>query len=59
MAGFKMHEASAHMLEVQFSQASDFGKVRTNNGGAMGLFIPASRQQARAHGYLSEAAGGK
>ena len=47
------------MLEVQFSQASDFGKVRTNNGGAMGLFIPASRQQARAHGYLSEAAGGK
>jgi protein phosphatase len=40
------------MLDVQFGQASDFGKVRTNNEDAMGSFIPASRQQSRSHGYL-------
>ena len=40
------------MLEVQFGQASDPGKVRTNNEDATGFFIPASRQQARSHGYL-------
>jgi len=39
------------MLDVQFGQASDFGKVRTNNEDAMASFIPASRQQARSHGY--------
>ncbi len=46
------------MLEVQFSQASDFGKIRTNNEDAMGSFIPASRQQARTHGYLFAVADG-
>jgi serine/threonine protein phosphatase PrpC len=46
------------MLEVQFGQASDFGKVRTNNEDAMGSFIPASRQQARSHGYLFTVADG-
>ncbi|MGD0737883.1 MAG: protein phosphatase 2C domain-containing protein [Terracidiphilus sp.] len=46
------------MLEVQFGQASDFGKVRTNNEDAMGSFIPASRQQARSHGYLFAVADG-
>jgi protein phosphatase len=46
------------MLEVQFGQASDFGKVRTNNEDAMGSFIPASRQQARTHGYLFAVADG-
>jgi PPM family protein phosphatase len=51
-------EAAAPMLEVQFGQASDFGKVRTNNEDAMGLFIPASRQQARTHGYLFAVADG-
>jgi hypothetical protein len=45
------------MLDVQFGQASDFGKVRTNNEDAMGSFIPASRQQA-AHGYLFAVADG-
>ena len=33
------------MLDVQFGQASDFGKVRTNNEDAMGSFIPASRHR--------------
>jgi protein phosphatase len=46
------------MLELQFGQASDFGKVRTNNEDAMGSFIPASRQQARSHGYLFAVADG-
>jgi protein phosphatase len=46
------------MLDVQYSQASDFGKVRTNNEDAMGWFIPASRQQRRSHGFLFAVADG-
>jgi protein phosphatase len=46
------------MLDVQFGQASDFGKVRTNNEDAMGSFIPASRHQARSLGYLFAVADG-
>jgi protein phosphatase len=46
------------MLEVQFGQASDFGKVRANNEDAMGSFLPASRRQARTHGYLFAVADG-
>ncbi len=53
-----MPEAAAPMLDVQFGQASDFGKVRTNNEDAMGSFLPASRQQARSHGYLFAVADG-
>jgi protein phosphatase len=46
------------MLDVQFGQASDPGKVRTNNEDAMGSFIPGSRQQARSHGFLFAVADG-
>jgi serine/threonine protein phosphatase PrpC len=46
------------MLDVQFGQASDFGKVRTNNEDAMGSFIPSSRHQARSHGFLFAVADG-
>jgi protein phosphatase len=46
------------MLKVEFGQASDPGKVRTNNEDAMGSFIPASRQQAFTHGYLFAVADG-
>jgi protein phosphatase len=46
------------MLDVQFGQASDFGKVRTNNEDATGAFIPSSRQLARSHGYLFAVADG-
>jgi protein phosphatase len=53
-----MPHAAAHMLDVQFGQASDFGKVRTNNEDAMGSFVPASRQQARSHGFLFAVADG-
>jgi PPM family protein phosphatase len=46
------------MLDVQFGQASDLGKVPTNNEEAMGAFIPASRSQARTHGYVFVVADG-
>lgn len=46
------------MLDVQFGQATDFGKVRTNNEDSMGSFIPASRYQVRSHGYLFAVADG-
>ena len=46
------------MLDVVFSQASDPGKIRTNNEDAMGSFIPSSRHQARSHGYLFVVADG-
>jgi len=46
------------MLDVVFGQASDPGKVRTNNEDAMGSFIPNSRHQARSHGYLFVVADG-
>jgi serine/threonine protein phosphatase PrpC len=53
-----MRQAAASMLDVVFGQASDFGKVRTNNEDAMGSFIPISRHQARTHGYLFAVADG-
>jgi serine/threonine protein phosphatase PrpC len=53
-----MLHAAAHMLDVQFGEASDFGKVRTNNEDALGSFIPASRQQGRSHGFLFVVADG-
>jgi serine/threonine protein phosphatase PrpC len=53
-----MIQAVAPMLDIQFGQATDFGKVRTNNEDAMGSFIPSSRQQTRSHGYLFAVADG-
>jgi serine/threonine protein phosphatase PrpC len=46
------------MLDVQYGQASDAGKVRTNNEDAMGCFVPASRHEARSHGFLFAVADG-
>jgi protein phosphatase len=46
------------MLDVVFGQASDPGKVRTNNEDAMGSFIPNSRHQGRSHGFLFVVADG-
>lgn len=46
------------MLEIQFGQATDFGKVRKNNEDAMGVFVPSSRRQNRSHGYLFAVADG-
>src|SRR3954452_21223952 len=46
------------MLDVRYGQASDPGKVRTNNEDALGWFIPESRHQVRSHGYLFAVADG-
>jgi len=46
------------MLDVQYGQASDPGKVRTNNEDAVGSFIPASRSLKRSHGFLFAVADG-
>jgi serine/threonine protein phosphatase PrpC len=46
------------MLDLEFGQASDFGKIRKNNEDAMGSFIPASPEQAVSHGYLFAVADG-
>ena len=46
------------MLDIVFGQASDPGKVRTNNEDAVGSFVPNSRHQARSHGYLFTVADG-
>ena|SRR5271165_895694 len=46
------------MLDVQFGQASDPGKVRNNNEDAMGSFVPKSRQESRSHGFLFAVADG-
>jgi serine/threonine protein phosphatase PrpC len=40
------------MLEVEFGQATDPGKVRTNNEDSIGVFCPKSRQEARSRGWL-------
>jgi protein phosphatase len=53
-----MHFVAALMLDVQFGQATDPGRVRKNNEDAMGSFMPASRHQARSHGYLFAVADG-
>src|SRR3974390_712692 len=46
------------MLELVLGQASDPGKVRTNNEDSLGSFIPNSRHQARSHGFLFAVADG-
>jgi serine/threonine protein phosphatase PrpC len=46
------------MLDVVFAEASDPGKVRTNNEDSVGSFVPGSRHQARSHGYLFTVADG-
>jgi len=46
------------MLDVVFGQASDPGKIRTNNEDSIGSFVPSSRHQARSHGYLFAVADG-
>lgn len=46
------------MLDIQFGQASDPGKVRTNNEDALGSCLPKSRQETRSHGFLFAVADG-
>lgn len=46
------------MLDVQYGQATDPGKIRKHNEDAMGSFVPLSRHQARSHGFLFAVADG-
>lgn len=46
------------MLDIQFGQASDPGKVRTNNEDALGSFLPKSRRETRALGFFFAVADG-
>jgi protein phosphatase len=47
-----MLQDTVTMLDVQFAQFSDIGKVRKNSEDAMGFYVPPSRRIARSHGYL-------
>lgn len=46
------------MLEVQFGQSSNPGKLLRSNADSMGAYIPATQQEARARGYLFAVADG-
>lgn len=46
------------MLDISFGQASDPGKVRTNNEDSLGSFVPDSRHEARMRGFLFAVADG-
>lgn len=46
------------MLEVEFSQISDNGRVRPHNEDYLGHVLPATPDEARSHGYLFALADG-
>ena len=46
------------MLDLIFGQASDPGKLRANNEDAMGVYVPKSREEARALGWMFVVADG-
>jgi len=46
------------MLDVQFGQASDLGKIRTNNEDAMGSFVPSPQRPETFAGFLFAVADG-
>lgn len=46
------------MLDVEFAQLTDCGKVRKHNEDYLGYVIPATRERARRHGWLFALADG-
>jgi len=40
------------MLQVEFAQISDTGRVRTGNEDYLGCFVPPAGEEARSHGWL-------
>jgi protein phosphatase len=46
------------MLDVEFAQLSDHGRLRDNNEDYLGYVIPASPEEARTHGWLFALADG-
>ena len=54
----KRLRVATSMLDVVFGQASDPGRVRTNNEDSMGAFVPRSRQESRSRGWMFVVADG-
>jgi len=52
------HMPHSSMLELEFAQLSDPGKVRTNNEDYLGHWLPATPELARSHGWLFAVADG-
>ena len=46
------------MLEMEFAQLSDNGRVRPHNEDYLGHVLPGTPEQARSHGYLFALADG-
>src|ERR1700690_877959 len=46
------------MLDVEFTQLSDTGRVRDHNEDYLGHFVPESPEQERSHGWLFALADG-
>jgi serine/threonine protein phosphatase PrpC len=54
----RLQDSGAHMLEVAFGQATDMGKVRTNNEDAMGSYLPLSEEELNSRGCIFAVADG-
>ncbi len=52
------HLPQSTMLELEFAQVSDHGKVREHNEDYLGHVLPVSAEQARTHGWLFALADG-
>src|SRR5207248_3240507 len=52
------HTLPSSMLEVEFAQVSDRGRVRQQNEDYLGYVIPATPNEARTHGWLFALADG-
>ncbi len=50
--------AQGSMLEIEFAQLSDVGRVRPHNEDYLGHFAPSGHAQARSHGWLFALADG-
>jgi protein phosphatase len=49
---------SGHMLDVEFVERTDVGRVRDHNEDYIGHYVPASPAQARTHGWMFAVADG-
>ena len=54
----RLRPQQSSMLEVEFNQRSDSGRVRENNEDYLGHALPSSAEEARTHGWLFALADG-
>lgn len=57
-AAFEHRPTQSSMLDLEFAQLSDLGKVRKQNEDYLGHVVPASPAQVRSHGWLFALADG-